>query len=172
MNKWHLLAAAFLLCSTQPSTATHHLKANGMTACPSLSGNGSALESVATETYQPDSLDLPMYELARQFVSQPTRAYRPYVWWHWMGSNFSKEGITKDLESMAEASIGGATIFNLSSAVQESHTPIGNTPWPEQTYRSPAYWDAIRHAASETKRLGYCKTGIRTHHGQSAPPAR
>jgi len=30
--------------------------------------------------------------LAEQF-SQPPMAYRPYVWWHWMGSNFSKEGI-------------------------------------------------------------------------------
>ena len=30
--------------------------------------------------------------LAEQF-SQPPMAYRPYIWWHWMGSNFSKEGI-------------------------------------------------------------------------------
>ena len=36
--------------------------------------------------------------LARYF-SQPPMTYRPYVWWHWMGSNFSKEGIRKDLES-------------------------------------------------------------------------
>ena len=37
-----------------------------------------------------------------------------------MGSNFSKEGITKDFEAMKEAGIGGATIFNLTSAVMES----------------------------------------------------
>ena len=74
---------------------------------------------------------------------------RPYVWWHWMGANFSKAGITKDLEAMKAAGIGGATIFNLSSAVQESQAPTLNNPWPDQTYRSPKYWAAIKHAAAE-----------------------
>lgn len=84
----------------------------------------------------------------------PPIATRPYVWWHWMGANFSKEGITKDLEAMMAAGIGGATIFNLSSAVQESQAPTLNNPWPDQTYRSPKYWEALRHAAAEADRLG------------------
>jgi hypothetical protein len=71
-----------------------------------------------------------------------------------MGANFSKDGITKDLEAMKAAGIGGATIFNLSSAVQESQAPTLNNPWPDQTYRSPKYWDALRHAAAEADRLG------------------
>ncbi len=87
------------------------------------------------------------------FRNPPVSA-RPYVWWHWMGSNFSKVGITKDLEAMKAEGIGGATIFNLSSAVQESHAPTLNNPWPDQTYRSPAYWEAIRFAAAEAQRLG------------------
>jgi hypothetical protein len=91
--------------------------------------------------------------LEEQFLNPPTSA-KPYVWWHWMGSNFSKEGITKDLEAMKESGIGGATIFNLASAVQESHYPTLNNPWPEQTYRSPAYWEALKHAAAEADRLG------------------
>ena len=85
-------------------------------------------------------------DLAKMF-SQPPMEYRPYVWWHWMGSNFSKEGIRKDLEAMKEAGIAGATIFNITSAVQESHYPIEGNPWPEQTYRSEAYWDALTFAA-------------------------
>ena len=85
---------------------------------------------------------------------QPPIIYRPYVWWHWLGSNFSKEGITKDLEAMKASGIGGATIFNISSSVVESHQPTLNNPWPDQTYRSPKYWAAIKHAASEAKRLG------------------
>ena len=84
----------------------------------------------------------------------PPVASRPYVWWHWMGSNFSKEGITKDLEAMKASGIGGATIFNLASAVQESHKPTLDNPWPDQTYRSPKYWDAMKHAAAEAQRLG------------------
>lgn len=82
--------------------------------------------------------DITINDLAFMF-KEPPMEYRPYVWWHWMGSNFSKKGITKDLEAMKEAGIGGATIFNLTSAVQESQAPIENNPWPEQTYRSQAY---------------------------------
>jgi len=92
-------------------------------------------------------------ELEQNFLNPPTFA-KPYVWWHWMGSNFSKYGITKDLEAMKAAGIGGATIFNLSSAVQESNAPTAKLPWPEQTYRSSAYWEAVRFAASEAERLG------------------
>ncbi len=98
---------------------------------------------------QPGSPD----DLAARFQNPPTTA-KPYVWWHWMGPNFSKAGITKDLEAMKAAGLGGATIFNLTSAVQESHAPTLNNPWPEQTYRSPAYWEAMKHAAAEAKRLG------------------
>lgn len=91
--------------------------------------------------------------LEQDFRNPPVQT-RPYVWWHWMGSNFSKEGITKDLTAMKEAGIGGATIFNLASAVQESHKPTLNNPWPDQTYRSPKYWEAMKHAAAEAQRLG------------------
>lgn len=91
--------------------------------------------------------------LESSFLNPPT-SVKPYVWWHWMGSNFSKEGITKDLEAMKATGIGGATIFNLTSAVQESHAPTLNNPWPEQTFRSPAYWEAMRFAVSEAQRLG------------------
>ena len=38
-------------------------------------------------------------DLANMF-SAPPLCYGPYVWWHWMGSNFSKEGIRRDLEAM------------------------------------------------------------------------
>ena len=91
--------------------------------------------------------------LARDFLNPPVSA-RPYVWWHWMGPNFSKAGITRDLEAMKASGIGGATIFNITSAVQESHAPTEHNPWPHQTYRSAAYWDALRHAAAEADRLG------------------
>jgi len=91
--------------------------------------------------------------LEADFKNPPTKV-KPYVWWHWMGPNFSKEGITKDLEAMKAAGIGGATIFNITSAVQESQQPTLNNPWPNQTYRSPAYWDAVKHAAAEAVRLG------------------
>ena len=89
-----------------------------------------------------------------QRFENPPKEARPYVWWHWMGSNFSKEGIRRDLEAMKESGIAGATIFNLTSAVQESEAAIENNPWPDQTYRSPKYWEAIEYAAEVAEELG------------------
>jgi hypothetical protein len=31
-----------------------------------------------------------------------------WYYWYWIGDDISKEGITKDLEAMKEAGIGGA----------------------------------------------------------------
>lgn len=111
------------------------------------------------------SKDLKTSELAEMFVAPPLK-YGPYVWWHWMGSNFSKEGIRKDLEAMRESGIAGATIFNLTSAVQESEAPVGNNPWPDQTYRSEKYWEAIEHAAEVAAGLGL-KIGLHNSPGYS-----
>ncbi|MCX6877942.1 MAG: glycosyl hydrolase [Verrucomicrobia bacterium] len=88
----------------------------------------------------------PASDLAAQFAAPPMAA-KPHVMWHWMGADFSKPGITKDLEAMQELGIGGAEIFNLGAA-------IGQVPWPEQTYRGQAYWEAMRHTLAEAKRLG------------------
>ena len=104
-------------------------------------------------------------ELAKMFHEPPIQ-YGPYVWWHWMGPNFSKEGIRKDLEAMKESGIAGATIFNLTSAVQESEAPVGNNPWPDQTYRSEKYWEAIEYAAEVAAELGL-KIGLHNSPGYS-----
>ena len=104
-------------------------------------------------------------DLAGMFA-QPPIEYGPYVWWHWMGPNFSKEGIRKDLEAMRKSGIAGATIFNLTSAVQESEGPVGNNPWPDQTYRSPKYWEAINYAAEVAEELGL-KVGLHNSPGYS-----
>ena len=112
---------------------------------------------------QPEEPDA--VRLARMF-EEPPMEYRPYVWWHWMGPNFSKEGIRKDLEAMKEAGIGGATIFNIASAVQETHHPMENNPWPEQTYRSEAYWEALAYAAEVAQELGL-KIGLHNSPGYS-----
>ena len=112
------------------------------------------------------SLSLVAGTIEADFQNPPVTA-RPYVWWHWMGANYSKAGITKDLEAMKAAGIGGATIFNLSSAVQESQSPTENLPWPDQTYRSPKYWEALRYAAAEADRLGL-EIGLHNSVGYSA----
>ena len=57
------------------------------------------------------ALSLPMIS-AFAAGSDPEPAFRnppqdakPGVWWHWMGSNVSREGITRDLEGFKDAGI-------------------------------------------------------------------
>lgn len=88
-----------------------------------------------------------LQSLARQFDAPPD-TYKPHAWWHWLGSNFSKDGITRDLVAMKEAGIGGVVVFNAPSWIDPKQNP-----WPQQTYRSDAYWEALRHALAEAKRL-------------------
>ncbi|MDR1223659.1 MAG: hypothetical protein LBL07_12405 [Tannerella sp.] len=82
-------------------------------------------------------------ELEQAFAAPPASA-RPHTWWHWMSGNITKEGITADLEAMADAGLGGAQIFNVSENIP--HGPI--------QFNSPEWIDMVKHAASEAKRLG------------------
>jgi len=78
----------------------------------------------------------------------------PYVWWYWMGYNITKEGITKDLESMKAAGIAGATMFQIASNATNRCEPFKNIYKPGITYFNVAWWDALKFAAKESKRLG------------------
>ena len=75
---------------------------------------------------------------------------RPETWFHLIGGNVSKEGLTADLEAVKAAGIGGIHLF---------HGQMGeNAIWPGVKEPIPclsAKWDdMISHAASECRRLG------------------
>lgn len=101
-------------------------------------------EGVASLTANPEAL----------FLSPPPEA-RPLVYWFWMGRNITKEGITGDLEALKKAGFGGGTMCNLGDQC---------TPWPYEflnsinpgmdPYLSSSWWELVRHASSEAKRLG------------------
>jgi hypothetical protein len=95
----------------------------------------------------------PVGDLAAAFVAPPDST-RPYVLWMWMGSNVSKQGITADLEAMKEAGIGGATIFSLADTLIPWAGVIGRSPTPEIVTWTEPWWEMVRHAARECKRLG------------------
>lgn len=130
MMKWEIIIVA---CATV--VAIDAVAANIVETCPvhnsRFVSDGETLESLAAE------------------FSAPPDEYKPHAWWHWLGTNYSKEGITEDLEAMKESGIGGVVIFNAPSWLD----PAKN-PWPEQTYRSSAYWEAVGHALTEARRLG------------------
>jgi len=74
----------------------------------------------------------------------PSPSARPQVWWHWMNGNVTKEGITADLEAMKAIGIGGAHIFDVSIGIPKG--PV--------SFNSPGWYDHVRWAAHEGKRLG------------------
>ena len=85
----------------------------------------------------------PTDSLAAKFKNPPPSA-RPHTWWHWMGGNVTKEGITADLEAMKQAGIGGAHIFDAGQGIPDG--PI--------KYNSPEWRDLMSFAFHEAKRLG------------------
>ena len=84
-------------------------------------------------------------DLPSRFKTPPSSLY---AFWFWMGANISKKVITKDLEAMHKAGFEGAIIMHVYGFVD------GKPLWPERTFRSPYWWEAVKHAAAEADRLG------------------
>jgi hypothetical protein len=84
--------------------------------------------------------------LEQGFAAPPDSA-KPRVWWHWTGSNVTKEGITKDLEWMKRVGIGGMHMADGSSG-------SGQTVEQKIPFFTPEWFDAVHHAAAEADRLG------------------
>ena len=82
-------------------------------------------------------------ELEESFAAPPDSA-RPGVYWYFMDGNISKEGMTKDLESMKQAGIGSVVFLEVNVGV-----PRGNVDM-----MSPEWKSCFKHAVSECERLG------------------
>jgi len=85
----------------------------------------------------------PSTDLDQSFLNPPASA-KPFTWWHWMNGNVTKDGITRDLEAMAQVGIGGFQTFAASSGI----------PTGPAEYLSPLWIDLMKHAAIEAGRLG------------------
>jgi len=79
----------------------------------------------------------------------PPKANYPETWFHFISRNVSKEGITADLEAIAGAGFSGVQFF---------HGHFTDDVWPGVTdpikCLDPNWDDAVRHIASECRRLG------------------
>ena len=85
----------------------------------------------------PDSLS------EEEFMNPPASA-KPRTWFHAMSGNMTREGLTKDLESIEKAGIGGILLFNVSQGIPNG--PV--------KYNSDLHHEMIKHAALECERLG------------------
>lgn len=85
-------------------------------------------------------------QLESEFL-QPPRSARPYLWWHWMNGNITKDGIRKDLLWMDSIGIGGFHHFDAG---------IGVAPIVENRliYMHDDWKDAFRYAIGLGDSLG------------------
>ena len=84
-----------------------------------------------------------------QVFASPGRVYYPETWFHLIAGNVSKEGLTADLEAIAEAGFAGIQLF---------HGHFNNDVWPQVinpiACLSPQWEETIKHVAKECRRLG------------------
>jgi len=106
--------------------------------------------SVAQPAVIPSGSELnrPFGKHDKEAFRKPAQVYHPQTWFHYIGGNVSKEGITADLEAIAAAGISGIQLF---------HGQFGG-PWPgvepQIACLSPLWDDAVKHTAEECRRLG------------------
>ncbi|MEL0456039.1 glycosyl hydrolase [Flavobacteriaceae bacterium SZ-1-7] len=80
---------------------------------------------------------------------EPTEdSAKPWVYWYWLKSAYSKEGITADLEAMRQAGIQGAYLMTIKGPGDE---PLINPPIVQL---SKEFWELVHWALTEADRLG------------------
>lgn len=85
--------------------------------------------------------------------NNPPDAAKPGVLWMWMGSNVSREGITKDLEALKQEGFNSVTMSTLADVTTPWSAVIGKSPTPEIIGWTEPWWKLVRFAADEATRL-------------------
>lgn len=81
--------------------------------------------------------------LRKNFMTPPDSA-RPGVYWYFMDGNLSKEGMTKDLESMKKVGIGSVVFLEVNVGIPRGKVDFLSEEWK----------DCFKHAVQECERLG------------------
>jgi hypothetical protein len=91
--------------------------------------------------------------------NKPPEDANPGVLWMWMGSNVSREGITKDLEALKKEGFNSVTMSTLADVTNPWAAVIGKSPTPQIIGWTEPWWKLVRFAADEAHRLNM-KLGI------------
>lgn len=108
--------------------------------------------SAKTRLALPNSDDLQKPFGDHDFINfqNPPKNNYPHTWFHLIGGNVSHDGITRDLQAIANANISGIQLFHGGFA----HTTQWSKVSPKIFCMSPLWEAAIKHTADECKRLG------------------
>ena len=98
-----------------------------------------------------------------QRFANPPKEARPYVWWHWINGNTSKDGIRKDLEWMNRIGIAGFHQFDAGGAMMQGLPPVV----PQTPYLSDAWKENFAYAIHLADSLGM-EVGIASAPGWSS----
>jgi len=79
-----------------------------------------------------------------QGFRNPSDAYKPHTFWHWMNGHVTRESITRDLEDMKRIGLGGFMLWN-------THEGIPKGP---VKYASQQWWELLEHTINKAERLG------------------
>ncbi len=83
----------------------------------------------------------------QDFKTPPANVH-VHTWWHWMDGRITREGITKDLESMKQQGIVQATILNIGMSAGK------NLGVKRISFNTEEWYEMFRWALHEAKRLG------------------
>ena len=85
-----------------------------------------------------------------QRFANPPKEARPYVWWHWINGNTSKDGIRKDLEWMNRIGIAGFHQFDAGGTMMQGLPPVV----PQTPYLSDVWKENFAYAIHLADSLG------------------
>ena len=136
--------------STLPHIASLSLLALPLAAAP-VDGSPAELAHPPEAGRRKHALDLSEdvhSTLNEAAFKTPPQSSKVHTWWHWMDGNITRDGITKDLESMIRQGIVQATIINIGknySKEVEGH---------KIKFNSPEWIEMFQWALAEANRLG------------------
>ena len=84
----------------------------------------------------------------------PSEESKPWVYWYWMRANATREGITRDLEAMAETGIGGAYLMPIGNSAALATAENLTLADPPADPLSDHWWDLVVFAVNEAGRFG------------------
>ena len=87
----------------------------------------------------------------KESFRNPSEATKPWCYWYWLDEDISKEGITKDLENMAEVGIKRAMIGNVAKS---GKTDNAKGEIVRTQVLSPEWRELKMRALREAKRVG------------------
>lgn len=91
----------------------------------------------------PDQKSKTGKDLAKNFVNPPDDA-QIWVYWFWLNSNITREGITADLKAMKRVGVGGVLIMEV-----DQGAPVGPVPFMGDKWR-----ELFKYMVKEASRLG------------------